>query len=109
MMTTSINYTLDVGLHSDSMYKSYEEITDRLLGTFEDPCGFDTSNYTLDVSFHSDSMYKSYGEITAACSELVKTLVVLIRGGFEFRQSSRNSFLSFFAKALLYTSMFIAI
>ena len=27
MMTTSINYTLDVGFHSDSMYKSYEEIT----------------------------------------------------------------------------------
>ena len=27
MMTTSINYTLDVGFHSDSMYKSYGEIT----------------------------------------------------------------------------------
>ena len=26
-MTTSINYTLDVGFHSDSMYKSYGEIT----------------------------------------------------------------------------------
>ena len=27
MMTTSINYTLDVGFHSGSMYKSYGEIT----------------------------------------------------------------------------------
>ena len=45
-MTTSINYTLDVGFHSDSMYKSFGEVTDRLLGTFGDPCGFDTWEQT---------------------------------------------------------------